>query len=125
MFIIQANNDVHFGTYIHSTISGVGWSKKESDDDKTFTFSFKDNIPRKFSILQNAQAVMYLCNSSESLLFGIGSNDYNINKKNCKSVLAQQQQSNAAFDYNSITHPFTGSSGSHFTHKRVVVIQMK
>ena len=59
------------------------------------------------------------------LLFGIGSNDYNINKKNCKSTLAQQQQSNAAFDYNSITHPFTGSSGDHFTHKRVIVIQMK
>ena len=126
LFIVQSDNDIHFGTYIHSKIGNIGWCHKESGDDKSFTFSFKDDIPRKFSIKQNAKIVFHLNSSSDSLLFGIGSNDYNINKKNCKSSLAQQQQSNATFDYNSINHPFTGSSGGDcFTHKRVVVIQME
>ena len=125
VLFVHSENDVHFGAFVHACIRGHDWVKKTSDDDKSFTFSFYENTPRKFSIIPDAENVMHLPYSSDPILFGIGSNDFNVNKRGCDSVLARQQQGNASYYYQGITHPFTGCSGNYFTHKRVVVIQMK
>ena len=125
IFLVTSSKNVKFGSFIHSPITHIGEVKKEQSDTTSFTFSFKNRNFRKYSIRRNASTVMWTYNPSDNLLFGIGSNDFNINKNGKQSVLAQQQKPNATFEYGSEAHPFTGESGNNFIHKRVVVIQMK
>ena len=109
LFVVKSIDGYLFGQYVQSQIQSYG-DNSWIEDEKSFIFSFKENIPIHYPILQKRKENAFkLCSKHSNGLFAMGFYDIFIRKHS--DICTFYQGNDCSFDYNGKCCPIVGKIG--------------